>query len=86
MHESLIFNAWYLRKTIYEPWLVKNRNSDFDGTCRIKATALKWPLRFFGTFWDPRIDTNWGDLVRREDPLRPPGRCTKCLDSKLHQN
>ena len=39
MPESGVFNAWNFRKTIYEPGLVKHRNSDFNGTFIIKATA-----------------------------------------------
>ena len=85
MPESGVFNAWNFRKTIYEPGLVKNRNSDFDGTCSIKATALKWPSRFFDTFGDPRIEKNGGDLVWREDPLRAPGRWTKVFSSVTSQ-
>ena len=80
MPEYLIFNTWNLRKTIYEPGLVKNRNSDFDGTCSIRATALKCPSPlpslFFRHLWGPKDRKKYGGPGWERRPPPTPGRWT----------
>ena len=65
MSDYAVLYARNYQKLIMNRSLWKNTNSDFDGTCITKGTALRWPPRFFWTFRDPRTIKNRRDLVRR---------------------
>ena len=54
-------------KRNYEPQSVKNINSDFDGTCIIKTTALGSSPRFFGTFRVRRLTSCCLRLKQKEN-------------------
>ena len=69
------FWQFYMSKNIDEWfWIKIGKNSwitALKGDFNTKATALRWPPRFFSTLRDLRTLKNGRELVRKKDPSWP---------------